>query len=290
VTKMASERVTVTVESSIGESAPLTVEDAMRQILDFFELLDAAGGDRASTIVWTLVAISMKSPLQATAEAVSAYPGVVAEDIARQEKATLSAAIHEMTDLQQVPQWMAPADRDRARRMFLRNTNGIGKTSIRFDEDKPLTVIEPKRANSAVITLEQFEYMELAPRVEIDLSRDEYGSIEGFVLSEAPFRGQPAIRLRERLSGTELWCVFSPQVAGRAGRSHSWEDSWSNRRVSVTGKISFGKDGRPRAAYVTDIDDIDVTPLEYGDIADPNFTGGLSPSDYVASLRVDERG
>jgi hypothetical protein len=78
VTDIAAERVTVTVFSSAGDSGALLVEDAMRQILDFFALLNAAGGDESALISWQLEEISMKSPLRATAVAVSRQPGIEA--------------------------------------------------------------------------------------------------------------------------------------------------------------------------------------------------------------------
>ena len=99
---MAPERVTVTISSSAGESEPLTVTDAMRQILDFFDLLATAGGKDGNLISWQLVAISMNSPLKATAQAISRVPGVLAEPIARREKAavrhSLESAIRTRTE------------------------------------------------------------------------------------------------------------------------------------------------------------------------------------------------
>ena len=71
---MAPERVTISIVSSAGEDGPLTVDDATRQILDFFEMLSAAGGEDGKLISWRLVSVSMRSPLSVTAEPFSDVP------------------------------------------------------------------------------------------------------------------------------------------------------------------------------------------------------------------------
>jgi len=141
VTGMAPERITVTITSSIGEDAPLTVNDAMRQILDFFGLLSAAGGDEASLIAWQLVDISMHSPLRATAEAVPTTPGVIVEPIARREKFALAVSIEALVTKSAIPSWMDRPARDRAKALFARNTNGIGRTDILLEEGVPVLTI-----------------------------------------------------------------------------------------------------------------------------------------------------
>lgn len=68
---MATERVTVTVESNIGEDGPLTVMDTLDQFKDAFELLTAAiaqepGGEK---IKWRLERLSKNSPATVSAVA-----------------------------------------------------------------------------------------------------------------------------------------------------------------------------------------------------------------------------
>lgn len=285
---MAPETVTVTIRSSVGEDAPLTVDDAMRQILDFFQLLEAAGGEEAALIAWQLVEISINSPLHATARAVAKVPGIDVAPIARREKNALAHSIEDMVLHAEVPDWMDDATRARAKSLFARNTNGIGRTDIQFYEDTPLTIIDQRTARAAVTAIDQAEKVRTVPRQ--DLSRIEMGSVEGDVLVTGPYRGQPAIQIRERLSGSEIWCVFSPELAETAGPQHSWAETWTNRRVFVTGQITFSRDGRIRHVYALGMEDVDPKPLTYKDIADPNFTGGLGVSEYISSLWEEEVG
>lgn len=242
---MASERVTVTITSSIGEDAPLSVTDAMNQILDFFDLLSAAGGEQSSQIDWQLVDIAMRSPLCATAEAVPMQVGVPADPVAQREKAVLASFIEGIVLRSEIPEWMDGPVRDRAKAFFRRNANGIGRMVIQFDEDAPLLVLDQSQALRAVEAIETAE-KEIEDAPQADLSRTEIGTIEGDVLLAGPYRGQPAIQIRDRLSGSEVWCVFAPELAEAEGPQHSWAEAWSNCRVLVTGSIRYARDGRAR--------------------------------------------
>src|ERR1700730_10720068 len=93
---MDPESVTVTIVSNTGEDGALSVEDAMCQILDFFALLAAAGGEDAYLVSWPLVDVSMKSPLRATAVAISRVPGIEAAPIARTEKLRLARSLDDI--------------------------------------------------------------------------------------------------------------------------------------------------------------------------------------------------
>jgi hypothetical protein len=67
-----AERVSITVESSLEHGGDLTVQDAMRQVLDFFDVVASAANDDArSGISWRLVSATTNSPYTAIAEAVS---------------------------------------------------------------------------------------------------------------------------------------------------------------------------------------------------------------------------
>jgi hypothetical protein len=282
------ETVTVVIRSSVGDDAPLTVNDAMRQILDFFELLSAAGGDEGSFIDWQLVEVAMRSPLSATAEAISKEPGVPAEPIARREKVTLASSIEDMVLRSAVPTWMNEHARETAKALFARNMNGIGRTDIQFERDAPLTIIDQRQARVAISAIERFEKELLS--LQEDLTRIEMGSVEGNVLWTGSYRGNPAIQVRERMTGADVWCVFVTELAEKIGPRYSWATTWTNRHVLVTGQIIYSRDGNIRNVYASYIEDIDARPITYKDIADPNFTGGLGASKYIESLWEEDVG
>jgi hypothetical protein len=283
---MAPERVTISIASSAGEDAPLTVEDATRQILDFFEILTAAAGDDGKLISWRLVSISMESPISVTAESFSDIPGVPVNEIARREKAALAKSIEDLTAKRPPPSRMRRAVRQHARAFFERNTRSIGRTVIRLDDTEPPIVIVDRTARAAVSALEAVS----PPSDTSDLSRTEVGSIEGYVTQAFTSYGRPAVGIRELLTNTTVSCVFSEELAERIGVEHNWRDVWRGRRVLVSGNVVYRQDGAIARVIATDMVTVDGTLLTYADIADPNFTGALEPADYLRTLWEEEIG
>jgi hypothetical protein len=271
---MVPERVTLTIRSSAGEDAPLTVDDATRQILDFFEMLSASGGPEGTRVSWRLVDISMKSPLKLTAEPFSDDPGIPVQAVARREKRALAESFREMTTVGRVPDWMDRPVRRRAQSFFARHTRSIGRTDVLLDESAPPIIIIPQNAAIAETALAKEP---ADPPPARNLTRTEIGSIDGQVTDTTTYYGHPAVRIRERVTEADVVCVLSASLAERVGVQHNWRDVWQGRRVLVSGEISYRADGAIARIQATDISTIDTRPLEYSDIVDPNFTGGLTP-------------
>ena len=284
---MTPERVTVTIRSSAGEAAPLTVQDAMHQILDFFDLLSAAGGEEGKVVSWRLVEVSMASPLSATAEPFSDVPGVQPDVIAHQEKERVLSSIREITEAGQIPAWMDAASRTLARSLFNRTLNGIGRTDIKFDNQKSVATIVERTAKLAIAALDAADRRH---EVEEDLSRSEIGSLEGNIIRLETYHGQPAIRLLERITNRDIPCVLSLSLAEQIGPQHNWAEVWTGRRVLVVGEILFRPTGQIGRVCADAIHPIDARQLAYADISDRNFTNGLPVQKYLSQLWEDESG
>jgi len=101
------ERVTIVVHSSIGEDGPLTVQDGLRQVLDFFSWLSASLGpaNRAS-VAWNIAAINRNSPLEAVGEIMALVSGIDADEAARQAKAVVSSQMNSLANGGPIPFWM----------------------------------------------------------------------------------------------------------------------------------------------------------------------------------------
>ena len=278
---MAPERVTVTITSSAGEDAPLTVQDAMQQILDFFDVLSAAGGDNRSTISWRLISISMNSPIRATAEAFSEVPGVPAEPTARREKEALLHAFSEL-EQQRVPDWMGKSTRTSAKALLTRNMDAIARTDVDFEIGDNVFSIVPRLARVAVASIEDAERKET--QAQDDFSRTEVGSFEAYVIGLTRHYNRPAVEVRERQGDTSIKCPLTSTLAARIGNEHRWAEVWSNQRVLISGRITYRKDGRVAGADVFDIYTLNPPPIVLGDVADPNFTGGRDAATYIRSL------
>jgi hypothetical protein len=280
VTDIAAERVTVTVVSSAGDSGALLVEDAMRQILDFFALLNAAGGDESALISWQLEEISMKSPLRATAVAVSRQPGIEASSIARREKALLSHSLDEVIRGPKIPDWLYGEPLSHAKSIFQRNIEGIGRTEIDFYNDNAKSVINQPDALSGANAIERSE-IERRHIDELSFPSVEFGTIEGNVKDITSRYGNPAIVVRNRITGEDVTCFPSEHVVGA---SHTWSEAWENKRILVSGEISYRSDGKIMKVSSADFELVDYAPVRFDKIADPTFTGGLTPSEYLDRL------
>jgi hypothetical protein len=253
------ERVTITVRSNIGDEGTLTVQDALRQVLDFFDLLTDA-----------------------------IKPGVPVDVIAHRGKESLKAAIRNLTSGQRPPSWMDRSARAKARSILQRNVNGVGRTDIRFDDQSPVEIIVEKTARAGLLTLEKADIEQA--EAELDLSHRENGSVEGELIDATTHYGAPAIRIRERLTKAEVTCAISRDLASRVGQLHNWEEVWAGKRVLVVGEITYNKDGGIGRVLATDILTVEPEPLRFEDIANPNFTRGRSIADHLAELWSGEDG
>jgi hypothetical protein len=276
---MAPERVTITVESPFGADGPLTVGDALRQVIELFDLFVAAQGENEDTVSWRLVSISKNSPLEAVGEPFASVPGVDVDTIARGAKWAVHQALDDITSDAGVPSWMDSNARGTVRSILERNTNGIGRTNIKFDDVSPATILVPRLANVGLSTLRKAE-AEITAN-EPNLSRSQIGSIQGFVADATTFYKQPALRIRDRRTGAEVLCVFTHEAAERAG-GNSWQKVWRGARVRVYGRIDYNRKGLPSTVAADDVIEITPRDLEYEDIVDTNFTGGLTIAEYLA--------
>lgn len=286
---MAPERITITVKSSVGEDGPLTVQDALQQVLDFFDLLASAqGSGDGDAVSWNLVTISKSSPLSATGEAFSTDPSVIAEPVARRAKKLVAESIETITIRGEVPPWMDDFAQRKIRSLFDRTLNGVGRMDIQFDEHSPLLVIVEKSARSGLNTLHLSEAQRLV--ASEDLSRSEMGSIEGVITETTTYHHQPAIKVSERLTGESVTCIIAKDLAETIGHTRDWHEVWSGRRVLVAGEVRYRSDGKISRVIAQDIRNIEPPTIELKDIVDPNFTGGRKPKEYLEELWEDEDG
>jgi predicted nucleic acid-binding protein len=122
---------------------------------------------------------------------------------------------------------------------------------------------------------------------EVDLSRTEFGSIEGEITETTTYYGTPAIKVQERLNGWGVTCIFSSELAEKARHSRDWDEVWSGRKILIRGRISYDRLGHLFRVHAENIQDVGAArPLTYQDIADPTFTNGLTPQDHIESIWV----
>ncbi len=276
-----SERVTVTVESSLERGENLSVRDAMLQMLDFFDVLAAAWSDESrGHMEWTLVEASANSPFTATAEAVSSDPEFPGVDVyAREAKARTQGAFDSLVHKGSLPAWVSDDTKGKIVRLLKRNMNGVGRTVARLIPDDPPIVLVERTARAALLSLEMNDASNRAP----DLSGQEFGSVEAHVIEAGTFRGHPALRLRDRVSGDRFTCVLNSELAKLAG-DNRWSDIWTDQRVLAGGKIKRGMDGRIVHINADSLEVIKPRRANLALLIDAGVAGPVPPSRHFNEM------
>ena len=280
------ERITITVRPSVAHHDVLTVQDALRQVLDIFELLSA--GDGEDKVVWALVGATMNSPLTIAGDAFSRAPNVDVSVVARAQKVRFTKNIEELRRGRFPREW---AQRDRlntARRLMQRTAMGIGSTDIALSERELPLVITPEEASADLRILNQST--EAHELLDEDRSREEYGAIEGTLLLAGFEYNQPAIQIQERTSGRPVWCRVTEEERERISESTNFRDVWDHRRIIVRGLIRYSKDGEIIRIHATSVTRVEPQPVAVEKLRDAQFTGGMSVTQYLELLREGELG
>lgn len=274
-------RVTIEVESNIGGDGPLTVNDALQQFLDAFEMLSAAAAQEqdGKKIKWRLISMSKNSPARATAEAYSDDPSIPLHAVMFRAKVRAQEGLSELVNGNVVP-WVG-ASAQSAKSLFKRNLNGIGRTIFDFGETAPRAYIVEKLARSGLRAIERFE----ANREQLDdKSHSEFGSIDAHVSEAKTWKGQPALYVRERLSNKVVPCVLSDSAAAVAGPSHSWSDAWSGKRVRIKGQIFYDKNGSISRVNASAVTDVLVTAADLSALRTIDILQGATPTKHLDEL------
>jgi hypothetical protein len=278
---MATERVTITVESNIGEDGPLTVMDTLDQFKDAFELLTAAisqepGGEK---IRWRLERLSKNSPATVTAVAYSDDPEVVAGPLVHRGKQRFSRDMIALRESGEVSLWLRQKS-SVAKQFLRRNLNGVGKTAIVLEEDAPQTVLVERSARASLKSLEQAE-----TTIEtVDRSHSEFGVVDAHVARTDTYHGKPALYIKDRLSGSLVPCVLSDRLAAKEGPAHSWTDAWTGKRIRVKGRIYYDRDGKISRVSAVDMEDVSARDVSLNDLRENGLLGGKSPVEYLDEL------
>lgn len=271
------------VHPSAAHPDVLTVQDAMKQVLDFFDLLTPDEQGDAG-FVWNLQVATTNSPLTVVGEAVSLVPDIDVTVVARNQKIALSENLRAITSGERPRRFISKQKRSTIRRMMTRNLNGIGKTEATFIVNEPPVVVTPIVALESIKVLED-EETELKSFLPAKRQRMEIGSIEALLLDVGTEYNQPAILVKERKSGKDIWCRVSPDLKSKISNEASFEDVWDHRRVSIKGRISYDAEGEIARVFAESVVPLKSRTMTTHDIKDADFTGNESILEYLERLR-----
>jgi hypothetical protein len=274
-----AEKVTVTVRASGAHPDVLTVQDAMRQVLDIFDLL-SDGPEGNQGVQWKLARASTNTPFYAEGEAVSLEPAVDVSVIARAQKQLVAQGLRELAE-GVLPEAWDSKRLNTAKRLYQRNLNGVGATDIDFQNVATVTVT-PIFAEQAIEALGAKPSLGL---FDLPRGREEIGSLEGSFAHLSTYRNQPAMAIIESRTKALVWCVLSQDLQAKFSDKAAFEDFWHHSRVIVRGRIRYNNSSAILFAIANDISRVESRAVPLSAIRDPGFTGGLSVSDYLDRFR-----
>lgn len=254
----------------------MTIRDAVDQVRDIFEL--AEGDD--SSVTWKLVSATTNTPLTIAAELVAMEPDIsptVLMTLGNEQTRELKEGFDALERGVVISPWSRGRKANTLRRLLNRSLNGVGRTDVQINDEPERETITPQTAQRALRAID-------APP-EIDRARTEVGSVEGEYVEIGTHYAHPAIKLRERKTGRDIWCWVSEGDLERFSERVKAVDVWRHKRVRARGKILYDQTGGILHVEADDVQLTEVPRVRLDEVRDSNFTGGLSVSEYLDRLR-----
>lgn len=274
-----SERFTIVVTPPDGDNGSLSVQDAMQQVLDAFQLL-MSSSKYDEAVEWKLVEAKTNSPpFSVVGEARSTRLGIEIDLIAKRQKEFFSHNYNKLLSGAIPESWSSSHLIKTAEDLISRNCNGIFKTEIIIDTDNAIALTREKAISARNI----FDHERPATPKQTKPYK-QMGSVEGIILEVKSYYNNPAIKFKERKSGEVIWCLIEEEHRQQIVEKADFEDVWSSRRVRVHGKLEYAS-GRLCKVHVSEILSINPQKVILDEIKDTEFTSGLSVSEYIDRLR-----
>jgi hypothetical protein len=280
-------RVKIVVRPSPSDDSKLTVEDAMRQVLDAIEVLNAArahaSGGEDDLFVWKLESASANSPFTIEAFADPVRPGVNVDSLVERTKAfaneTLVGAIHGDS-----PIWINRDAAGALSRIAARSMNGIASTLFDFYELPPVEITKDvaPRLLQAIQASDPFIQLDTPKRVA-------FGDIDGRLIAVGTHYRAPALFLLNPLYG-RVTCTIPKDIVEALGGEATLSDVWQGKPVVVTGKLNYAPGGKLTSVVVHELRERKVTHVLLDEVIDADFTDGLEPPEYLDKLHEGELG
>jgi hypothetical protein len=272
-----AERLVISVEGAPDRPDRMTVQDVFTHVIDLFQLVAESDPEAFAQIRWRLVSASMNSPFTVVAEAEAIKADIDPAPIANRQKRAFRRDYSELRQGHIPVAWSSSRARETVKQVVARNRNGIGITRIEDDESAALVLThhEAEQVWASVVG------ETTAPRK----TKDQIGSVEGRLVEVSTLYGKPAIKIKERKSDLDLWCTVPEAFQHEIAEHTSLEDVWRGSRVIVRGRITYATDGSIWKIQATSVRRVEAKNVSEEQIADRNFTGGLSVTEYLERLR-----
>ncbi len=281
-------RIKIVIRPSPSDDARLTVEDAMRQVLDALDVLNASKSHAIKpdedSFVWRLEKASTNSPFTIEAVADPLRSNVDITAAVRKTKAEAIETLRGVTSGQSPPFWITRDASGALSRIAQRTMNGIGATLVDcFD----FPAVEITR-NDAPRMLEAVRASD--PFVEISTPRRvAYGDIDGRLIAVGTHYRSPALFLLTAMYG-RVPCMIPKHMVTSLGGEATLSDVWQGKPVVITGKLHYAPGGRLASVEASNLREKQFASVPLDQIIDADFTAGLEPPDYLDRLHEGDLG
>src|SRR5215217_1003515 len=110
---------------------------------------------------------------------------------------------------------------------------------------------------------------------------EAWGEVQGVMTLAGTMRGKPGIGIRSHQYG-QVWCVIPPELMAGFRHECRIEELWKGRTLGVEGRLFYAAGGKLKRILVTNIREIEDAPfVDLDTVADPDFTAGLDPAEYL---------
>lgn len=276
-----AERVIISVDPGPLEQSQ-RVQDVFGHVLDLFDLLGQSGQPDDSIVAWRLVRVSMNSPLTVEAEAIAVRAAPANVDVraaARRQRSNFIRNVASLRSGVYPDAWRK--ELPRAKRAFGHSDVSITRVEAPQSEGTESERVEVAPVDHPVVE----RAIQAAAREVAVRPKTQRGSIEGQLVEVGTHYNKPAIRVLERRSRTDIWCVVSETHREEISAHANFNDVWSGRRVRVNGTL-FYEDGGGISRVIADaVEIINARDVAVDEIRDASATQGMSTEEYLERFR-----
>ena len=256
----------------------------MQQVLDFFDLV----ADRTNqNVVWNLTFASTNSPFVAEAEPVDLRTNASAFSTVEKHVRIIERGLARIAAGDPVDHDFPKDKLTIVERIFERNINGIGRTTLGFGNDEDMIEIESVIVPRSLQTI-RGETDALYEYLFNTFARIEVGSIDGRIIDLGTHYDKPAIQVTEHNSNQDVWCQIDENALREIEGRITAGDVWQHRRVRIRGKINYDASGKITRAFDGQISYFQEKDVSIEDLHDPDFTGEMKPYEYLEGLREND--
>lgn len=273
-----SDKLVIRVGSALSDAGDrMTVQDVFNHVLEIFQLVDESDPGAQKQVQWRLVGASMNSPFTVVAEAVGVSADVDVAFYAARQKSAFRENIESLKNGVVPEPWSTPWAREAVSKVLSRV--GIGETQFIADGDDPL-IISPESdiAEGAKTALTKERTVERRFKSQI-------GSVEGVLTQVGTHYGHPAIRVVERKTKSDVWCVIPEEFRAEIAEQATFEDVWRGARVRVRGRLLYDSGGAVSRVEAFGVSRVCPEAIDEKQIADVSFTRGMGAVEYLERLR-----